>query len=282
MPGSKRMPRLMQESELPEIYMSDGNPISDEPEEIKGRGARERTRVKYDDGLTEEQWLMAVDDDEDSPEAAAARKAARKERREKKRLGQDVGSGDDSAGSRGSSEEPEPEPEPTPKKGKGRKAAAPKVEKRKAEEVEDEPPAKRKRAGGPGRGKGKANGDILTPQVRAVLQKSLHKLYKAFNELESPVEPSSGSESDDEPESRLIIGPFLDMPSKRDYADYYTFTKEPIAMKVIEKKINKAQYSSLADLQRDMNLLCSNATAYNEEASMIHQDALSIQASTCN
>merc|ERR1711964_486008 len=60
-PGSKRIPRLMAESELPEIYMSDGNPISDEPEEIKGRGARERTRVKYDDGLTEEQWLQAVE-----------------------------------------------------------------------------------------------------------------------------------------------------------------------------------------------------------------------------
>jgi ATP-dependent helicase STH1/SNF2 len=94
-PGSKRIPRLMAESELPEIYMSDGNPISDEPEEIKGRGARERTRVKYDDGLTEEQWLNAVDDDEDSPEAAAARKQARKDRREQnrlKRLGQIPGS----------------------------------------------------------------------------------------------------------------------------------------------------------------------------------------------
>jgi ATP-dependent helicase STH1/SNF2 len=34
----------------------------------KRRGARERTRVKYDDGFTEEQWLNAIDDDEDSPE----------------------------------------------------------------------------------------------------------------------------------------------------------------------------------------------------------------------
>lgn len=55
------------------------------PEEIKGRGAHERTRVKYDDGLTEEQWLMAIDDG-DSPEAAAACKQAGKGRREQNRL----------------------------------------------------------------------------------------------------------------------------------------------------------------------------------------------------
>ncbi len=76
--GSKRMPRLMAENELPDIYLNEGNPEPDEQEETLGRGARERTRVKYDDGLTEEQWLMAVDDDDDSPEAAAARKQARK------------------------------------------------------------------------------------------------------------------------------------------------------------------------------------------------------------
>jgi hypothetical protein len=33
--------------------------------------------TKYDDGLTEEQWLMAVDADDDSIEAAIARKEAR-------------------------------------------------------------------------------------------------------------------------------------------------------------------------------------------------------------
>ncbi|KAI0532832.1 hypothetical protein GGR58DRAFT_488844 [Xylaria digitata] len=59
-------------------YGNEGNPKPDEQEETLGRGARERTRVIYNDGLTEEQWLSAVDDDDNSPEAAAARKQARK------------------------------------------------------------------------------------------------------------------------------------------------------------------------------------------------------------
>ena len=71
--GSKRIPRW-----LPDTFMSDANSISDEPEEIKGRRARVRTRITYDDSLTEEQW---IDDAEDTPEDAAARKQARIERR---------------------------------------------------------------------------------------------------------------------------------------------------------------------------------------------------------
>nr|5HZR_A Chain A, SNF2-family ATP dependent chromatin remodeling factor like protein [Thermothelomyces thermophilus ATCC 42464] len=81
-PGCQGVPRLMTEDELPDIYLNEGNPVEEEVEMALGRGARERTKVKYDDGLTEEQWLMAVDDDEDTPEAAAARKAARREKRE--------------------------------------------------------------------------------------------------------------------------------------------------------------------------------------------------------
>jgi ATP-dependent helicase STH1/SNF2 len=278
-PGSKRIPRLMAESELPEIYMSDGNPISDEPEEIKGRGARERTRVKYDDGLTEEQWLNAVDDDEDSPEAAAARKQARKERREQnrlKRLGQLPGSVENSpAGSRESTEEPEP----TPKKGRGRKPG--KVDKRKAEDIDDEPPAKRKR-GGPGRPKASAvNGDGMTVKHRNALQASLRNVYEALMNLESSSDSGSDDEEEDD-ERRLIIGPFVALPPKKDYPDYYMLIKEPISMKMIEKKIKKEEYSSLIDLKRDIQALCNNAKTYNEDGSMIYVDAVAIEVSSCN
>lgn len=273
-PGSKRVPRLMQESELPEIYMSDGNPISDEPEEIKGRGARERTRVKYDDGLTEEQWLNAVDDDEDSPEAAAARKQARKDRRENNRLkraGQLPGSIENSpAGSRESTEEPELEP--TPKKSRGRKA-----DKRKAEDLEDEPPAKRKR-GVPGRPKGSTaavNGDS---RYRRVLQGSLRSVYDSLMLLESTSD-SEPDDYDDDEGRRLIIGPFVNLPPKKEFPDYYMIIKEPISMKMIEKKIKKEEYSGLGDLRRDMQVLCKNAKQYNEDGSLIYVDAVAIDVS---
>lgn len=272
-PGSKRIPRLMAESELPEIYMSDANPIAEEPEEIKGRGARERTRVRYDDGLTEEQWLNAVDDDEDSPEAAAARKQARKDRREQNRLkraGEIPGSIENSpAGSRDSTEEPEP----TPKKGRGRKTG--KADKRKAEEPEEEPPAKRKRGATTARPKAPAP---TGEKHRAILQASLKSVYDVLMNLESPPESEDeDSKDEDEEAPRLIIGPFVALPSKKDFPDYFTIIKDPISMKMIERKIKKEEYSGLNDLKRDIQRLCTNAKTYNEDGSMIYVDAVAIE-----
>jgi len=276
-PGSKRIPRLMAESELPEIYMSDGNPISDEPEEIKGRGARERTRVKYDDGLTEEQWLNAVDDDEDSPEAAAARKQARKDRREQnrlKRLGQIPGSIENSpAGSRESTEEPEP----TPKKARNRKSG--KVDKRKAEEPDDEPPAKRKRGAPIGRKGATSNSDSAAARHRATLQESLRNIYDTLMKLESPAESGSEDEEEEGGGTRLIIGPFVALPPKKLFPDYYMIITEPICMKMIEKKIKSEEYSSLGDLKKDVQHLCRNAKTYNEDGSLIYVDAVAIEVS---
>ncbi|RQM07216.1 hypothetical protein DH86_00000907 [Scytalidium sp. 3C] len=275
-PGTKHIPRLMAENELPEIYMSDANPISDEPEQLAGRGARERTRVRYDDGLTEEQWLNAVDDDEDSPEAAAARKQARKERREQnrlKRLGQLPASAEASpAASRDSTEEPEP----TPKKGRGRKSGG-KADKRKAEDVDDEPPAKRKR-GATGKAKPVVS-EGLNPKQRAVLQASLRNVYDSLMALESNSDDESEEEDNNEPvEKRLIIPPFVALPSKRDYPQYYVMIKEPISMKMIEKKIKKEEYNSINDLRRDVQLLVDNAKTFNEDGSLIYEDACTIEA----
>jgi ATP-dependent helicase STH1/SNF2 len=270
-PGLK--PRLMAEDELPDIYLNEGNPMDDEAEEtILGRGARERTRVKYDDGLTEEQWLMAVDDDEDSPEAAAARKQARKDKREQNRLRKSggVNSVDDSpGGSRASTEEVEE----TPKK-RGRKVGS-KNEKRKAEDENDEPPAK-KRRGPQGRPSkvGLNGGDSrVTPQQREVLQKSLRKLFDGLMNLEvDDIEPPA---EDDESDAgkRLVIGPFIKLPPKRDYADYYVLISDPICMNQIEKKIKKSEYNSLSDMRKDFELMIRNCQTYNEDGSILYEDA---------
>ncbi|KAF9771133.1 hypothetical protein IL306_011235 [Fusarium sp. DS 682] len=265
-PGSK--PRLMGEDELPDIYLNEGNPISDETEEVVlGRGARERTKVKYDDGLTEEQWLMAVDDDDDSPEAAAARKQARKDRRETNRLKKSAifNSMDESpSGSRASTEEIE-----TPKK-RGRKPGS-KNEKRKAEDGNDEPPAK-KRRGPQGRPSKVSLESRLPPHQREVLQKSLRNLYDALMTLEvDDIEPPEDDESD--PGKRLIIGPFVKLPPKRDYADYYLIIQNPICMNQIQTRIKKEEYTSLSGLRKDIELMIRNCQTYNEDGSILYQDA---------
>ncbi|CAN8097446.1 unnamed protein product [Discula destructiva] len=282
-PGSKKISRLMTEDELPEIYLSEENP--EQPEDLDvvlGRGARERTKVRYDDGLTEEQWLLAVDDDDDSPEAAAARKQARKDKRERNRQKRLAGlehSDAGSVGSRDSSEEP-PEPEELPvKKQRGRKLGSKNVEKRKAEEGDEEPPTK-KRRGPLGRPKAvAANGDgKISRERRALLQKSLRTLYDQLMNLEvDDPDPDPDEEDDDEPPKRLIIGPFIKLPSKRDYADYFVVIHNPICMNNIEKKIKKEEYNSLSEMRRDIELMCSNCKTYNDDSALIHQDAITIQ-----
>ncbi|RUS14976.1 P-loop containing nucleoside triphosphate hydrolase protein [Endogone sp. FLAS-F59071] len=53
----RRLDRLMQEYELPEVYRNDDQFTQEAVELVMGRGQRSRTDVRYDDGLTEEQWL---------------------------------------------------------------------------------------------------------------------------------------------------------------------------------------------------------------------------------
>jgi ATP-dependent helicase STH1/SNF2 len=277
--GAKAKPRLMGDDELPDIYLNEGSVVEDETEDlVLGRGARERTKVRYDDGLTEEQWLLAVDDDEDSPEAAAARKQARKDKRETNRLKKIavLNSVDDSpSASRASTEEIE-----TPKK-RGRKPGS-KNEKRKAEDGDEEPPAKKRRGpqGRPSKGGSVAADSRVSPQQRQILQKSLRALYDALMGLEvDDIEPPA---EDDESDAgkRLIIGPFIKLPPKRDYADYYLIIQNPICMNQIQTRIKKDEYASLSDLRKDFQLMIRNCQTYNEDGSILYQDAKTMEVST--
>lgn len=252
----------MGENELPDIYLSEEGPLVEEIEEVAGRGARERTRVKYDDGLTEEQWLMAVDDDEDTLEDAIARKTARIEKRstnKEKRAKQGAGMESSPEPSRQSSEEP-------PKK-RNRKSNVPK---RKAEdEVDETPAAKRKR------GKGKV-AETLTPSERGKLQKILSSVYQHLMDLEVEV-PGESSDDEDGPVMRGIIDPFIKLVPKAQYPDYYQFITHPIAMENVQKKVSKHEYQSTKEFRDDIRLLCNNARMYNEDSSQLFQDANDIE-----
>lgn len=256
-PG-KKLPRLLAESELPEIYMNEEAPIEQTEESILGRGARERTKVKYDDGLTEEQWLDAVDADDDSIEDAIARKNARIQKRSAKkesRLRQEYDLGDSPPASR----QPSASPAPQPKK-RGRKSAG-KPEKRKADEASldgaPEPPKKR--------GRGKVV-ETLSEDERKSLQQILDNVHDSLQDLE---------EESTEPgvPNRGIIDPFLELPPKNDYPDYYQLIKQPICMTQIQNKINKKQYQSLKQFRQDVGLLCNNCRQYNEDSSILYSDA---------
>ena len=261
-PG-KKYPRLLSEEELPEIYMNEDNPVVEEVEFNYGRGARERTKVKYDDGLTEEQWLDAVDADDDTIEEAVARKRARIEKRaikKESRLRGEFALDDSPPPSHQSSEEPVP-------KKRGRKPGK-QADKRKADEASldgiAEPPKKRGRAG-------KVT-ETLSPAERKTLQGILDSVHDSLQDLEE-------ESNDPSVPNRGIIDPFLELPPKDLYPDYYQLIKNPIAMKQIETKINKKQYQNLRQFRQDVKLLCDNCRQYNEDGSVLYQDANLIEVS---
>lgn len=257
-PG-KKFPRLLAESELPDIYLNEEAPIVDElSESVLGRGARERTKVKYDDGLTEEQWLDAVDADDDTIEAAVARKQARIAKRAGKResgLREDFDLGESPPASRNESASPAPQP-----KKRGRKPGRTN-DKRKADDasldIPPEPPKKR------GRGK---QVEKLSEKERETLQQILDNVHDSLQDLEE-------ESSDPDIPPRGIIDPFVELPPKNDYPDYYQLIKQPICMKQIENKINKKQYQSLKQFRQDVGLLCANCKQYNEDGSVLYNDA---------
>ena len=55
--------------------------------------------------------------------------------------------------------------------------------------------------------------------------------------------------------------------------------QNPIAMDAIQKKVKRADYQSLREFRNDIHLLCQNARTYNEDGSVLFQDANDIEVS---
>ncbi|KAI9018575.1 SNF2 family N-terminal domain-containing protein [Phycomyces nitens] len=80
---TKKPERLIQDWELPEVYRyeSDGREGNPDEELIMGRGQRTKETVRYDDGLTEGQWLKAMDEKADGKRGWSPQEAAKKKPR---------------------------------------------------------------------------------------------------------------------------------------------------------------------------------------------------------
>ncbi|EMD41348.1 hypothetical protein CERSUDRAFT_109939 [Gelatoporia subvermispora B] len=246
----KPPPPLMQLEELPECYRMD-EPFGDKDEldELEGRGHRRRTVVNYNDGLSDDQWAMALEDGEDIQELSerAKRRAA-------------MGS-------------PVPEVD-TPrarksKKGKGRTNTDQSLDvlqvngKRKRggmksmsvtpsiqEDDDDDRDTKRRKTKAP----------EIPPPIREKMKKAFNECYKAVLNCE-----------DDTGRRRCDL--FKELPDRREYPDYYQLIKQPIALSTIRKRMNSNYYKSVLDFREDFRLMFSNARTYNQEGSWVYVDA---------
>ena len=70
-----------------------------------------------------------------------------------------------------------------------------------------------------------------------------------------------------------LIDPFIKLPSKRFYRDYYKEIKNPISLNLIRKKLTESSYKSFENLVYDLELMFENAIQYNQEGSLINEHA---------
>ncbi|XP_075986420.1 protein polybromo isoform X8 [Anticarsia gemmatalis] len=66
---------------------------------------------------------------------------------------------------------------------------------------------------------------------------------------------------------------FMEKPSKKLYPEYYNVIEKPIDMITIEANIKNDRYNLVEEMVADFRLMFSNCRQFNEEGSMIYEDA---------
>ncbi|XP_067945501.1 protein polybromo-1-like isoform X2 [Watersipora subatra] len=122
-----------------------------------------------------------------------------------------------------------------------------------ASSVKSSSPSRRPKA------KGKARSFASDPTERSLKQR-LKSIYNSVYDYEDGT-------------GRALITPFIDLPSKDDYPEYYDYITEPIDMTMIMQKISNDKYESEKDLIVDLKLMFNNARSFNEDDSQLYKDA---------
>ncbi|XP_043276955.1 protein polybromo-1 isoform X2 [Venturia canescens] len=96
-------------------------------------------------------------------------------------------------------------------------------------------------------------------------EESMQPYEDLFNAIMTAVDPSDNN--------RPLHIMFQLKPSKKLYPEYYEVIETPVDLKTIARKIQDGSYTCLADMERDLLLMCRNACQFNEPGSQIYKDA---------
>lgn len=77
--------------------------------------------------------------------------------------------------------------------------------------------------------------------------------------------------------SRPLNLMFRVLPSEREYPDYYQIIEHPIDLKFIATKIQTNAYQTLAEMEKDLLQMTTNACIFNEPGSQIYKDAKTLR-----
>lgn len=83
--------------------------------------------------------------------------------------------------------------------------------------------------------------------------------------------------SDTDNNTRTLHSAFQLLPSKKKYPEYYNVIDNPIDLKMIASKIQKCEYSSLGEMEKDLLLMTRNACLFNEPGSKIYKDSKTLK-----
>ena len=72
----------------------------------------------------------------------------------------------------------------------------------------------------------------------------------------------------------------MELPDRREYRDYYAIIKRPISLEMIRKRITGNHYTSLQGFKEDFHTIWQNARIYNEEGSLVVEDANALEVPT--
>ncbi|XP_008408059.1 protein polybromo-1 isoform X4 [Poecilia reticulata] len=78
-------------------------------------------------------------------------------------------------------------------------------------------------------------------------------------------------------QGQLISEPFLQLPSRKDYPDYYQQISQPVCLHQIKSKMKNNEYESVEHIDSDLTLMFENAKRYNVPHSSIYKRALKLQ-----
>ncbi|XP_076003333.1 LOW QUALITY PROTEIN: protein polybromo-1-like [Genypterus blacodes] len=78
-------------------------------------------------------------------------------------------------------------------------------------------------------------------------------------------------------QGQLISEPFLQLPSRKDYPDYYHQISQPICLHHIKNKMKNSEYESVEHIDTDLTLMFENAKRFNVPHSSIYKRALKLQ-----
>uniref|UniRef100_A0A3Q0SJU1 Protein polybromo-1 n=1 Tax=Amphilophus citrinellus TaxID=61819 RepID=A0A3Q0SJU1_AMPCI len=78
-------------------------------------------------------------------------------------------------------------------------------------------------------------------------------------------------------QGQMFSEPFQQLPSRREYPDYYQQIKQPISLQQIRAKMKNGEYESVEQVEADLTLMFENAKRYNMPNSSIYKRAFRLQ-----